>query len=117
MRIINNAVSVPIIILMISCVSCMTSSETRDSKKYNYSLEEKVTYDKEKNKFMKHPDFYGKVFYFGNFYIRKNIGTSELATKEKCIKFDFEDAHIDKKYKNIYSLYRKGNSLCMEYLE
>lgn len=102
---------------MVSCSSFTTSSESRDSNKYSYSLEEKVTYDKSKSKFIKHPDFYGKVFYFGDYYIRKNIGFSELATKEKCIKFDFEDVHIEKKYKNIYSLYRKGNSLCLEYLE
>ncbi|TGK80863.1 hypothetical protein EHQ31_12245 [Leptospira montravelensis] len=117
MRIINKIVIIPNIVLMLSCNSFKTSSESRDSKKYNYSLEEKVRYDKVKNKFILHPDFYGKVFYFGDFYIRKNIGTSELATKEKCIKFDFEDAHIEKKYKNIYSLYRKGNSLCLEYSE
>ncbi|MCW7498813.1 hypothetical protein [Leptospira soteropolitanensis] len=67
--------------------------------------------------FIKNPDFYGKVFYFGNFFIRKNFGISELNTKVKCMEFDSEDVYIEKKYKIIYSLYRRGNSLCLKYSE
>lgn len=102
-------------LFLINCISYRYSNVSKGSENYNYSMSEKVSYDKSTRKFEKREGFKGNVYSLGTVKIQRLNGQLTEEKTDNCFEGSGRELDLSKKFEKIYSIYIEDNSFCVIY--
>lgn len=100
------------VFLICNCASINYSNVEKQDENYEYSLSEKIFYNKSFNKFILKEGFQGNVIIIGDVKIGKTKAEAIELNNIKCYNLHEKEINVSKDFRKIYSSYFNENSFC-----